>query len=126
MRKLICLLIVVELMLVVTPKISYGYKGDKDAVQFQAAMPKMEIESEYLAPVAEDRQIDTVSLDLLFGNESSHSPIWLIIKDLLSPMPGERLLEWVLNTKIRLLGLDRFICCVINYFNGNGHYFHWT
>jgi lipid A 3-O-deacylase len=74
MRKLICLLFVVELMLMVTPEISYGYEGEKDAVQSQTAMPKLEIESEYMAPVEESRQLDTVSLNLLLGNESFHNP----------------------------------------------------
>lgn len=73
MRKVIGLFIAFVLILMVTPKTSYGAEEENASVQLEKIAPILEIEPEYLAPTAKARQIDTVSLNCLLGNESSYN-----------------------------------------------------
>jgi lipid A 3-O-deacylase len=67
LRNFICLIIIFHFFLICSPEQSYGYEGAKDSAQG----PNSEIEWEYMTPVEQNRQIKTLSLNILFSKKPS-------------------------------------------------------
>ena len=75
MRRFVWIMVVLYLLVLCGPVTSYGQENDIGLNPLQ-----WEVGTEYITPTHENRQIDTASLNILAGRESSVYPNWSFYK----------------------------------------------